>query len=58
MIQSPWSRNVAVPLFVCLVLSSLYVSLRKFTDMSTENCFSAKMGDEIVIVCMMAKGAL
>lgn len=57
-IQSPWSRNVDVALFIGLVLSNLYSSLRKFADMSVGNCFSPKMGDEIVIVCMMAKEAL
>lgn len=55
-IQSPWPKTVAVALFICLVLSDLYGSLKKFADMSMGNCFFPKRGDEIVIVCMMAKG--
>lgn len=58
MIQTGWSGTVAVALFICPVLSNLYGSLRKLGDMSMGNCFSPKMGDEIAIVCMMAKGTL
>lgn len=56
LIQTGWFRTVAVALFICLVPSDLNGSLRKFADMSMGNCFSRKMGDEIVIVCMIAKG--